>query len=187
MWCVSFGFPLLGDSWVVARHFCLRYGEVLQIGNGRAPVRVDVAADGRRHVCITFMQRKYYSEPVEVTRTSICNLQGRALCSVCVVVRLRRDVQVPNIFSGITYAESLGMQKIAAGARGFASAASWGTHAFRRGWATECLQAGGPTALFYSGGWRGLTAFAYASARARGAIAAAEFLVDHSDSSEAGE
>ena len=55
----------------------------------------------------------------------------------------------------------------------------WGTHAFRRGWADEALRAGGPTALFYSGGWRGVAAFGYVAAQSRGAIAAAEWLVDH--------
>jgi hypothetical protein len=46
------------------------------------------------------------------------------------------------------------------------------------------LKHGGPTALFYSGGWRGIAAFSYASAKSRGALSAAEWLVEYSDSSE---
>ena len=53
----------------------------------------------------------------------------------------------------------------------------------RRGWADEALQQGGPTALFYSGGWRGVAAFGYTSAKSRGAVAAAEWCIDFSDSS----
>ena len=86
-------------------------------------------------------------------------------------------------FGHISYSESLAFLKLAASACNLRSPQAWGTHAFRRGWATDALKAGGPTALFYSGGWRGLTAFAYASARARGALQAAEFLVEHSSSS----
>ena len=76
------------------------------------------------------------------------------------------------------------MLKCAAGHLGLESANSWGTHAFRRGWADEALRAGGPTALFYNGGWRGVAAFSYAAAQTRGAIAAAEWLVDFSESSD---
>ena len=77
------------------------------------------------------------------------------------------------------------MLKVAAELCGFERAMEWGTHAFRRGWADEALRAGGPAALFYSGGWRGVAAFGYVSAQTRGALAAAEWLVDHSESSDA--
>ena len=63
------------------------------------------------------------------------------------------------------------------------NAALWGTHAFRRGFAAEALYEGGPAALFFSGGWKGVAALGYADAQTRGAVAAAEWLVDHSDSS----
>ena len=76
---------------------------------------------------------------------------------------------------------------MAAGALKLREPESWGTHAFRRGFAEEAIKAGGPTALFYSGGWRGVAAFGYASAQSRGAMAAAEWLIDHSDSSSAAE
>ena len=62
-------------------------------------------------------------------------------------------------------------------------ASEWGTHAFRRGWANEALKAGGATALFHSGGWRG-AAFSHVEAKARGAVEAAEWLVEFSDSSD---
>ena len=179
-WCTTFGFEDVGASWVVARHFCLRYGEVLQIGLAAAPVSISIGSGGRKEAVITYMRRKCYAEPVQVARRCVCQLQGKALCGVCVLVS-RHSQHEGALFPGVTYSESLATLKVAAQACGIADAASWGTHAFRRGWATECLQANGPTALFYSGGWRGLTAFAYASARARGDLAAAEFLVDHAE------
>lgn len=67
---------------------------------------------------------------------------------------------------------------------GIERAMDWGTHAFRRGFADEALRAGGPAALFFSGGWKGIAAFGYVAAKSRGALAAAEWLVNHSDSSE---
>ena len=112
-------------------------------------------------------------------------MQGRTLCGVCALFSLGESSPVP--FADVQYSEALAVLKLAAKALQLRSAGAWGTHAFRRGWATECLQANGPTALFYSGGWRGLTAFAYTSAKARGSVAEAEFLVEHSESSGAGE
>ena len=85
------------------------------------------------------------------------------------------------------YAEALAVLKIGAAALGFRGPEAWGTHAFRRGFADEALRAGGPTALFFSGGWRGVAALGYASAQSRGAMAAAEWLIDHSESSGAAE
>ena len=108
-------------------------------------------------------------------------MQGKTLCGACVLRRRLGNNSVP--FVGISYHESLACLKLAAQTLGFAEARSWGTHAFRRGWATEVVEAKGPTALFYSGGWRGVTAFAYASAKARGTLAEAEFLIEFSDSS----
>ena len=69
------------------------------------------------------------------------------------------------------------MLKAAASQLQYQNALDWGTHAFRRGWADEALRH-----LFYSGGWRGIAAFSYASAKSRGALAAAEWLVDYSES-----
>ena len=186
-WCHAAGFAEVGASWVVARQFCLRYGEVLQMGSVEAPVSITATVGTRVEVSVTYMHRKCYSEPVTVSRRCICSLQGKALCGVCIVQSRLQNACAGLVFPRVTYSESLALLKLAAQACGRAHPASWGTHAFRRGWATECLQANGPSALFYSGGWRGLSAFAYASAKARGTLAAAEFLIDHSDSSEAGE
>ena len=180
-WCHKNGHEEIGDSWVVARHYCLRYGEVLQIGQPRARAVLEATAGGAEAIRITFTNRKCCSEPVEVSRRCICSLQGRTLCGTCVLKRRLADSSIP--FSGISYNESLACLKLAAQSLGFAEARSWGTHAFRRGWATEVVQANGPAALFYSGGWRGVTAFAYASAKARGTLAEAEFLIEFSDSS----
>ena len=90
----------------------------------------------------------------------------------------------PAPFAGVQYADALAVLKLAASALELPSAPAWGTHAFRRGFADEALQHGGPTALFFSGGWKGVAAFGYVSAQSRGALAAAEWLVDHSDSSD---
>ena len=180
-WCARNEQNDIGDSWVVARHFCLRYGEVLQLGCPQADIVIETVAGGAEAVRITFMNRKCCSEPVEVSRRCICKLQGKTLCGTCVLKRRLVDSCVP--FANISYNESLACLKLAAQALGFAEARSWGTHAFRRGWATEVVQANGPAALFYSGGWRGATAFAYASAKARGSLAEAEFLIEFSESS----
>ena len=76
------------------------------------------------------------------------------------------------------------MLKAVAAVLDFPDAGSWGTHAFRRGWAEDALKAGGPSALFYSGGWRGVAAFAYVDATTRGELGAAEWLVQFSASSD---
>ena len=99
---------------------------------------------------------------------------------------LKRRFCEGRLFPQLDYSGSLASLKVAAEHCGIDRAMEWGTHAFRRGWADEALKAGGPAALFFSGGWRGVAAFGYVSAQARGAITAAEWLVDHSDSSEDG-
>ena len=182
-WCTESGFADIGTSWVVSRHFCLRYGETMRLGSQSAPVQVIRESGRPDQIAITFMQRKCFSEPVIVSRRCICHLQGKSLCGVCAITS-RCTQAVPGVlFPGLHYSESLAVLKIAARAIGLQQPDAWGTHAFRRGWATECLQANGASALFYSGGWRGVTAFAYASAKARSTVEAAEFLIDHSDSS----
>ena len=57
-WCSRFGFADVGASWVVARHFCLRYGEVLQIGSSAAPVSIVAGEGARKEVVITYVHRK---------------------------------------------------------------------------------------------------------------------------------
>ena len=125
-----------------------------------------------------------HTEPVHVVRRCICKLQGRSLCGVCI---LRRIWCASRLFPGVYYADALALLKVAAEENGFERPLEWGTHAFRRGWADEALRAGGPSSLFYSGGWRGIAAFGYAAAQQRGALFAAEWVVDHSDSSDDGQ
>ena len=131
---------------------------------------------------LRFAHRKSFNEPCETTRRFICHQQGRLLCGVCTLFSLGETEAAP--FSGVQYADALAVLKLAAAALQLRNASAWGTHAFRRGFADEALQQGGPTALFFSGGWKGLAAFGYVSAQSRGALTAAEWLVDHSDSSD---
>ena len=179
-WCSEAGRPLLGASWAIARQFCLRYSEVLALGTGAVAFRF--TGEGRKTCVIRFTRRKAYNEPCETTRRCICHLQGRLLCGVCALLALGDAEPAP--FAGVQYADALAVLKLAASALELPSAPAWGTHAFRRGFADEALQHGGPTALFFSGGWKGVAAFGYVSAQSRGALAAAEWLVDHSDSSD---
>ena len=86
-------------------------------------------------------------------------------------------------FGHVSYSEALAFLKAGAVALNLPDARGWGTHAFRRGFANDALRAGGVSALFWSGGWRGLAAFGYAKTQSRGDLAAAEWLVEHSESS----
>ena len=89
-----------------------------------------------------------------------------------------------QVFPDLSYAEGLAYLKAGAAHLGFERASEWGTHAFRRSWANDAIKNGGATALFYSGGWRGVAAFSYVAAQTRGAMEAAEWLVEFSDSSQ---
>ena len=180
-WAAEAGRSDVSRSWAVARHFTLRYSEILVIGTAVAPVRF-VEKKGKTEITITYMRRKCFKEPVEVTRQCICTVLSPVLCGVCALTAQGAPAQLP--FAHVTYAESLALLKLGAANVGLEEPAAWGTHAFRRGWASDALQKGGPTALFYSGGWRGLTAFGYASAKARSELEAADWLVDHSSSSD---
>jgi len=152
-------------------------------GRGQHSVVNISSVDGRKQATLTLLKRKCQQHPVEVTRRCICALQGRQLCGVCILASRHDENGSDRLFPDISYTESLALLKSAAQELGLEQAQCWGTHAFRRGWADEALQAGGPTALFYSGGWRGVAAFGYTSAQAKGAIAAAEWLISFSDSS----
>jgi hypothetical protein len=147
-------------------------------------VQLEQSDDGRWQATIVLKHRKLQHQPVEVVRRCICALQGKRLCGVCI---LRKRCSGGRLFPYITYMEGLALLKAAATQLRYPHAMSWGTHAFRRGWADEALRAGGPTALFFSGGWRGVAAFSYASAQSRGALEAAEWLIDFSDSSDNGQ
>ena len=179
-WCSQAGYHLLAASWTIARHFCLRYSELLNLGS--SDVQFSFSGEHLKTCVIRFARRKCYNEPCETTRRCICKMQGRTLCGVCALFSLGESSPVP--FADVQYSEALAVLKLAAKALQLRSAGAWGTHAFRRGFADEALQNGGPAALFFSGGWKGVAAFGYASAQSRGALAAAEWLVDHSDSSD---
>ena len=173
----------IADSFVVARHFCVRYGaEVVCLESAGSHSSVHLSErDGLPVVSLTLYRRKMQRAPVSVVRRCICRLHCSSLCGVCI---LRARTEQDRTFPGLTYADGLAYLKAAAVFLKFERATEWGTHAFRRGWADEALREGGATALFYSGGWKGLAAFGYASAQTRGALEAAEWLVEFSDSSE---
>ena len=178
----TLGEPLAADSFVVARHFCLRYAsEVLPLSRNSAHSSVDVAESaGLPQVTLHLHSRKACRGTVAVVRRCICAKQTPELCGVCI---LKESVRGNLFFPGLTYSSALAALKMAALALGFPKAESWGTHAFRRGWADEALQHGGVPALFFSGGWRGVAAFGYASAQAKGELQAAEWLVEFTASS----
>ena len=180
----DFGRSDIADSWIVARHFCLRYGaEVvpMQTAGNHSAVHVAEEKNALPVVTFTLFRRKMHNSPVTVVRRCICKLQGRTLCGACV---LKTRVGNIRLFPHVSYTEGLAYLKAAAMHLRLERASEWGTHAFRRGWANEALRAGGATALFYSGGWRGVAAFSYVKAKARGAVEAAEWLVEFSDSSD---
>ena len=174
----------LADSWVVARHFTLRYGcEVLalQCSPAHSEVQVRVHADVAE-ATIILHKRKMHCKTVHVVRKCICNGPLSILCGVCVL--RRRGVGPGRIFPNLDYISALTALKTAALKLNLPRALKWGTHCFRRGWADEALRRGGVPALFYSGGWRGLAAFGYATARSKGALLAANWAAHFSDSSD---
>jgi hypothetical protein len=82
-WARAAGRQDIAWSWVVARHFCLRYSsECLALGTETAPFRIE-SAGSRVSVVITFPRRKCYSAPVEVTRRCACAASRLPLCGVC--------------------------------------------------------------------------------------------------------
>ncbi len=157
----------MGAAWSVTRLFCLRYAETLSLGTDRAPVACSTSPQGRRRCEITLLRRKCCREPVVIPRNCVCDTQGRVLCGVCWLHELGTHRPV---FANLSYAESLATLTLGAGAFGFSELAAWSTHAFRRGYATEALAAGGPSALFHAGGWRGVAAFSYPDELARGRV-----------------
>ena len=182
IWAGGAGRQDLALSWVVTRHFCLRYSETLSLGSTAAPFRF---ARGGSEAILTFVRRKCYKAPVDVTRKCICTNGAHALCGVCALAKAGKASAEP--FSHIRYAEALAFLKAGAGALGLPQAQHWGTHAFRRGFANYALRCGGPSALFWSGGWRGLAAFGHATAQSRGEIAAARWFAEYSDPSGDGD
>ena len=175
--------PELADSWVVARHFTLRYGcEVLKLGSDPSHSEVWCSVrEGVREATIVFHRRKMQNKPVHVVRQCVCKAPAPDLCGVCVIRRRRGR---GPLFPALQYDRALAALKTAALALGFPRGAEWGTHCFRRGWANDALRHGGVPALFYSGGWRGIAAFGYASAQAQGEVLAAKWAAEFSESSD---
>ena len=178
------GAPEVADAFVVARHFCLRFGaEVVPLcrAGSHSSVQIHPARQVRPlRAEITFFRRKMCHTPVVVTRPCICGDVANALCGVCI---LNARPGKGRVFPTVDYCTALALLKRAAAAANLPSPSHWGTHCFRRGAADDALRAGGPSALFWCGGWRGVAAFGYASARALGEASAANFLVEFSDSS----
>ena len=177
--------PDIADSWIVARHFCLRYqAEVVPMQGAGHHSAIEFSAatlQNAREASLTLFQRKLQTQAVVVSRRCICQMQGNCLCGVCILYdRWNED----KLFPDVCYTSSLAFLKASAALAGLPKPSTWGTHAFRRGWADEALQAGGPAALFFSGGWKGVAAFGYAQAKTRGALIAAEWLIDHYESEE---
>ena len=178
------GAPDVADAFVVARHFCLRFGaEVapLSYTGAHSSIQIHPARHGRPpRAEITFFRRKMCNTPVVVARSCICGEAANALCGVCI---LSSRPSRGRVFPTVNYDTALALLKRAAAAAGLPSPSHWGTHCFRRGAADDALRAGGPSALFWCGGWRGVAAFGYASARTLGETNAANYLVEYSDSS----
>ena len=173
----------LADAFVVTRHFCLRFGAEtvpLTRAGTHSSIAIRGATDRKPSKAeITFFHRKMCSTPVVVTRVCSCAQAGQGLCGVCI---LQRRATQGRVFPSVCYPTALQLLKRAAAVAGLPNPTAWGTHCFRRGAAEDALRAGGPSALFWSGGWRGVAAFAYASARALGEMNAAKFLTEYSDS-----
>ena len=165
--------------------------EVLRLGAKSAPLSFRPREEGWE--CdVTFMERKCFTAPVVVSRSCICKSQGRLLCGQCALRSisvsehiLRGDsICSSPVFSSVTYTSALASLKLGAAALGFPNPASWATHCFRRGFAEDALRAGGPGTRFWAGGWRGVATLGYTEARTRGKLGAAEWLIDHADSSD---
>ena len=137
--------------------------------------------EGVPEATIVFHKRKMQNKPVHVVRQCVCKAPAPDLCGVCVIRRRRGR---GPLFPALQYDRALAALKTAALALGFPRGAEWGTHCFRRGWANDALRHGGVPALFYSGGWRGIAAFGYASAQAQGEVLAAKWAAEFSESSD---
>ena len=79
--------PDMADSFVVARHLCLRFvAEVMQMeGDGENRSLRCFEQDGRRAMTYVLRDRKMFLEPTEVFRRCICQRQGKRLCGVCII------------------------------------------------------------------------------------------------------
>jgi hypothetical protein len=143
-WTVIAGRQDLAHSWTVARHFCLRYSETLALGTAAAPFRF--ARSGSECI-LTFMRRKCYKTPVEVTRRCLCADGAHLLCGVCALAEAAKADAEP--FSHISYAEALGFLKAGAAALAFPQAPHWGP--MHSGVVLRMMHFGPVGPLLYSG------------------------------------
>ena len=126
----DFGRSDITDSWIVARHFCLRYGaEVvpMQTAGNHSAVHVAEEKDALPVVTLTLFRRKMHNSPVTVVRRCICKLQGRTLCGACVLKTRVGDIRW---FPHMWCTEGLAYLKAAAMHLRLGRASEWGTHAF---------------------------------------------------------
>ena len=85
------------------------------------------------------------------------------------------------LYPNMDYADALYTLKETAAILNWPDPDTWGLHCWRRGWGREAFAAGGLAALFLSGGWKGVAAFAYLEAKQKSAIEGAEFCLNFSD------
>ncbi len=74
-WSLNVGCRLMGAIWSVTRHVCSRCSETLRISSPTALVTFGTSS-GKPTCTITVLNRKCFSEPVEVPRTCCC--KGRS-------------------------------------------------------------------------------------------------------------
>ena len=77
-----------------------------------------------------------FLEPTEVFRRCICQRQGKRLCGVSII---HQRACPGKLFPDLKYKETLAFLKLSAQQLGFPHPEAWGTHAFRRGRASEAL------------------------------------------------
>ena len=183
-WLRSRGLSELADSFVVCRQFALRYqAEALSMRVSSEQSFLRFHPNEVEYVC----KRKGKLELSSIFRECCCKSQDPTLCGVCV---LRKRGRVPEtaggkVFPACDYRSALFWLKEAAGALGWPSPTTWGTHAFRRGWARQAWELGGVDELSAGGGWKNpKTAKGYLSARQRSKIDACDFTVNLTDSGD---
>ncbi len=191
-WLWRQGLHDLARSFVIARHFALRYrSEALRIvPQGGEKGRVEFGKEAGLTTATIWCQRKPSGRALQaIKRPCACKRQHPMLCGVCVLRGLvaGRERSPKPIFASVGYPKALQTIKRAAGDLGWDHPNSWGTHIFRRGYARECFQYGGLAAMFLAGGWKSVAAFGYLESTQLSSMEACDFHVDFSDSEDEGE
>ena len=164
---------------MVTRHYALRYkSECLKLTYND---KTKYFTCSNTEVTIHTRRKNSGRLVVPIYRSCICKKQATELCGACCLRKKRkRNNKSGNVF-GVSYRSALFWLKEAAAALKWDDPDSWASHCFRRGWGQESYQHGGLGALFFSGGWKGLAAFGYLSAKQRSSMEAAEFAINWSD------